>query len=241
MNILIVDDEPLARAQLKQQIESISGFCTVGEAGDGKTALQKVDQLSPDIVLLDIRMPGMNGLEVGQHLTQLKTPPAVIFTTAYSEYTLQAFDAYAIGYLLKPVDTARLVAALQAAKKLTHSQTKQVSRVTNSTRTHICARFRGNLELVDVRNIYYFKADSRYVTARHRDGCTLIEDSLAALETEFEKRFVRVHRNALVARDDMLKLEKSNTGHCHICFKEIDDQIEVSRRHLPAVRALFKH
>lgn len=240
MNVLIVDDEPLARARLKKQIESIDGVSVAGEAGDGKQALKAVDQLKPDIVLLDIRMPGMSGLEAGRHLMQLEQPPAVIFTTAYSEHALEAFDAHAIGYLLKPVSVEKLTDALQAAKKLTRVQVEQAGQIDDEARTHICARVRGNLELINVRDIYYFKADSKYVEVRHHHGQVLIEESLTALEKEFAEYFIRVHRNALVAKKEMLKLEKDNAGRRHISFKQIADTIEVSRRHLPKIRALFK-
>ncbi len=240
MKVLIVDDEPLARARLQKQIESMDGFDVAGEAADGKAALKQVEQLKPDVVLLDIRMPGMDGLEAGRHLSQMEEPPAVIFTTAYSEHALEAFEAHAIGYLLKPVSQEKLADALQAAKKLTRTQAEEVGQISGDSRTHICARVRGNLELINVSNIYYFKADSKYVEVKHTDGNVLIEESLTALEEEFETRFIRVHRNALVAKDEMLKLEKDDAGHSHLCFKNIDDTIEVSRRHLPTIRALFK-
>ena len=240
MRVLIVDDEPLARARMAQQLRGIDGYEVIGEAGNGVQAIEKSESLQADILLLDIRMPGMDGLEAGRHLSRLENPPAVIFTTAYNEHALEAFETHAVAYLLKPVRGEQLSAALRQAQKLTRAQIDKVGRQLGNGRQHICARARGNLQLIAVNDIYYFKADSKYVEVRHSDGMVLIEESLTALEADFAEGFARAHRNALVAKARIGALKKGDGGGGVVSFNGIADEVEVSRRHLPAIRALFK-
>jgi len=242
VRILIVDDEPLARARLKKQVEAIDGYEVIGEAENGLQAIEKAAETSADILLLDIRMPEMDGLEAGWHLSRLDDPPAIIFTTAYSEHALEAFQTHAVDYLLKPVREEKLSEALAAARKLSRAQIQRVDEDLDSDkRSHICARVRDDLQLINIADIYYFKADSKYVEVRHKAGVVLIEESLVSLEKEFEEDFVRVHRNALVAPGCIEGLKKDNMGHSHLLISGVEDTIEVSRRHLPGVRALLKH
>jgi len=240
VKVLVVDDEPLARQRLKQQVIGMGGYEVAGEAGNGLQAIEMVEALQPDIVLMDIRMPGMDGLEAGRHLSSLTHPPAIIFTTAYGEHALKAFEVHAVDYLLKPIREEKLIEALHAAKKLSRAQVQEVAQEGNGARTHICARVRGNLKLIAVDRIYYFRADAKYVEIHHDEGQVLIEESLKSLEDEFGERFLRIHRNALVAPDRLEGLEKDEQGHQQACFQGIDDRVEVSRRHLPRVRALLK-
>ena len=149
--------------------------------------------LEPDIVLLDIRMPGMDGIEAARHIAKLDEPPAVIFVTAFSDHALEAFETHAVDYLLKPVKQERLQAALDASIRPTRAQTSRSNGVLSELepRQHICARVRGSLVLVPIENIYYFHAEQKYVTVRHTEGEVLIEDALKGLETEFGDRFHR--------------------------------------------------
>jgi two-component system response regulator AlgR len=239
--ILIVDDEPLARSRLRQQIERMEQYEIAGEAQDGVQAIRMVAQDNIDIILLDIRMPGMDGLEVGKHLAGLDHAPAVIFTTAYSEHALDAFQAHAVDYLLKPVRPEKLMAALEAAHRLSRVQIRELDEdIDTGKRTHICARVRGDLQLISINEIYFFKADSKYVEVRHKGGSVLIEEPLVALEKEFAGQFMRVHRNALVAPAFLEELRKDEDGHSRLGMNGITDTVEVSRRHLPGVRALLK-
>lgn len=240
MKVLIVDDEPLARARLSKQVANIGEFDVVGEASNGQQAIEQVEALQPDVVLMDIRMPGMDGLEAGRHLSALEHPPAIIFTTAYGEYALQAFDVHAVDYLLKPVHEEKLLKALSAAKKLSRMQLQGVTQAKEEGRTHICARVRGALKLIAVDQIYFFKADSKYVEVHHTGGQVLIEEPLKSLEDEFGERLLRIHRNALIFPAWLEGLEKDTKGHSLVCFRGIDDKLEASRRHLPRVRALLK-
>jgi two-component system, LytTR family, response regulator AlgR len=239
--ILIVDDEPLARTRLRQLIEAMDDYVVAGEAQDGLQAIRMVATDKIDIILLDIRMPGMDGLEVGKHLAGLDRAPAIIFTTAYSEHALDAFQSHAVDYLLKPVRADKLSAALQAAHRISRVQMQQLDGdIDSGKRTHICARVRGDLQLININDIYFFRADSKYVEVRHKGGSVLIEEALVSLEKEFADEFIRVHRNALVAPSFLHELKKDEHGHSHLGLRGISDTIEVSRRHLPGVRALLK-
>ena len=214
----------------------------VGEAVNGLEVLALAQSLEPDIVLLDIRMPGMDGIEAARHIARLEEPPAVIFTTAFSDHALEAFETHAVDYLLKPVKQDRLQAALNAAIRPTRAQSTRSDDLLSEfePRQHICARVRGNLVLVPIENIYYFHAEQKYVTVRHVKGEVLIEDPLKALETEFGDRFYRIHRNALISLSQLAGMRSENDGH-KVSFRDIDDTLEVSRRHLSGVRKIIKN
>jgi len=242
MKIMVVDDEPPARERLKQLIADIEGCEVCAEAENGEQALNQVISANPDVILLDIRMPGIDGIETAHHLASLAEPPAVIFTTAYSEHALDAFAAQAVGYLVKPVRKQRLEEALKVATRLTRAQISELARGqdTPSQRTHLCARVRGGLELIPIDDVLYFQADQKYVTVRHRRGEVLIEDSLKQLEQEFGERFVRIHRNALAATACLLGLEKTTRG-AAVRLRDCPDSLDISRRHLPFVRKYLRN
>jgi two-component system response regulator AlgR len=236
MNVLIVDDEQLARQRLKKLVSDTSGYQIIGEANSGEDALRKTQASNPDVVLMDIRMPGMDGIEAASYINRLDKPPAIIFTTAFSDHALQAFETHAIDYLLKPIKQSRLEAALDAATRMNKAQLNQLKEnETGAAREKICVKNRGSLELIPINEIIYFKADQKYITLRTAEQEYLIEESLKALEDEFPQ-FIRIHRNALVSQHVLHGLTKNSGGHACISFKDIDDLLEVSRRHLPAIR-----
>jgi len=242
MKILIADDEPLARARLAALLRDCVAVEVVGEAGNGHETLQAAATLAPDLVLLDIRMPDMDGLEVARHLGALEKPPAIIFCTAYDEHALAAFEAHAIDYLLKPIRLERLQAALERARRFSAIQTPASAPavVAGITRTHICARVRGNLVLVPVVDIDYLLAEDKYVLVRHRHGEVLIEEALKNMEDEFIERFVRIHRNCLVARDRMAGMTRASDGRIFVQVIGQEIPLEVSRRNLPGLRKLVR-
>jgi two-component system, LytTR family, response regulator AlgR len=242
MKVLIVDDEAPARARLRRILEELEGCVVSGEAANGREALQLTASLQPDILLLDIRMPGMDGLETAQHLRSLGQPPAVVFTTAYNDYAVQAFEAHAVDYLLKPVRRERLADALRHARLLTRVQAGALREASElpASRQRICASVRGSLQLVEVDDIRCFQADQKYVTVVTPDGEVLIEDTLKALEEEFADRFVRIHRNALVARRYIDGLLRDDEGHGRLQLSGIATTLEVSRRHIAEIRRLVK-
>jgi len=238
VRILLVDDEKLARARLRELVNQIGGHVIVGEAENGSDAIEKTVSLKPNLLLMDIRMPVMDGLEAAMHLMSLEMPPAVIFTTAYDQHALEAFEVNAVDYLLKPIRKERLAAALGKARRVTRRQLQEIHRNhdDSASRTHISIQLRGSISLVPIEDIIYFMADSKYVTVRTDGGSHLIEDSLVSLEKEFGERFLRIHRNALVAVRCIEGLEKQPNGRWRVLFKKIDDKLEVSRRHTPIVR-----
>lgn len=239
MKILIVDDEPLARSRLQDLLGDIGNFQVVGEASNGRAAIEQAQQLCPDVVLLDINMPEMSGLEAATHLSQLEHAPAVIFTTAYSEHALQAFDANAIDYLLKPIRRTRLEQALNKVQPVPREQLEKIAAEQQASRSHVSAHQRGSIKLIPIEDIYYFHSDSKYVAVHHKDGEVLIDDSLKNLEQEFSDSFTRIHRNSLVANSCIEALEKLSDNHFQLRLRGCDALLEVSRRQLPTVRKLI--
>ncbi|MDX9739860.1 MAG: LytTR family DNA-binding domain-containing protein [Gammaproteobacteria bacterium] len=240
MRVLITDDEAPARERLRRLLGELPGVEFVGEAASGGEALELNQRLRPDVVLMDIRMPGIDGLEAAQHLVASPQPPAVVFTTAYGDHALAAFDAHAIDYLLKPVRRERLAQALSRASALRQARLQSLREEAGSgARTHICVRHGGSLRLVPVADIVCFRADHKYVEMHHADGMALIDESLRALEAEFSATFVRIHRNTLVAKAAIVALHRTAEGGCRIELHGLSDRLEVSRRHAGEVRNLL--
>jgi len=239
MNVLITDDETPARIRLRALVEEL-GHKVVGEAAHGEQALQVSESMQPDIILLDIRMPGMDGIETAMHLMEQKNPPAVIFVTAYDQHALRAFETNAVDYLLKPIRKERLQDALQKAGRLNRVQLSKINQDDTNARTHICVRARNQIRLIALPDIIYFMADQKYVSVVTTDGEVLIEDSLKSLEEEFAERFIRIHRNALVARAYIRLMDKTSQGGHVLTLKDTDNQLEVSRRHVSGVRKIIK-
>ncbi len=263
--ILIVDDEAPARARLTTLLSDIAAECPhelVGEASQAQQALDKITELSPDIVLLDVQMPGMTGLEMAAHLAQnnVSGKPAIIFVTAYDEYALKAFEVHALDYLLKPVRATRLADAIrrvQALKQTVASQSELIADVgatMHAVRKNFSVQERGRLLLVPVAEVLYLKAEAKYVTLRTREREYLLEGALSSLEQEFATQFIRVHRNALVARDAIAGVERGqltvdaeSDGESdksqeawQVILRGIDDRLPISRRQWSAVKALVR-
>jgi len=232
LRVIIVDDEPPARERLRSMLAEAGGVDVAGEAGNGFEALQLVDQLSPDLLLLDVRMPGIDGLEVARQLATQPEPPAVIFITAFDEYALQAFESEAIAYLLKPIRAEKLLAALAKAGRLTRPQLQQVASAARESprRTHIGVRGRDGLKLIPLEEVFCFHADQKYTTVKHQNGEDLIEDSLKTLEEEFAANFVRIHRNALVNTRFLERIARDASGQHFVHLRGLPDALEVSRR-----------
>ena len=241
LKVLIVDDEPPARERLRSLLGELAEVVVVGEAVSGPEALALTHDLSPDIVLLDVRMPGMDGLETARHPNVLEEPPAVIFTTAYDEYAVEAFAAHAVGYLLKPVRKEQLAAALSRAGRLTRAQLQKLAAVgAGARRTHIAARSREGLKLIPIEEVQYFLADRKYTTVAHVQGEDLIEDSLRLLESEFGAAFVRIHRNALVAVKHLERIERGADGQYLVHLRGCTAPLAVSRRMAGELRERFR-
>jgi two-component system response regulator AlgR len=233
LRTLIVDDEAPARARLRRMLEEIDDVAVVGEAANGQEALAHCASLDPDVVLLDVRMPGMDGIEAARHLGTLEDPPAVIFTTAYDEYALQAFETQAVGYLVKPVRREKLLRAIRHAARVAGPRLVRLAEQSQlgRRRAHVCARLGEQLKLVPVGDVLYFSAGQKYVTMRHRGGSDLIDESLRALEEEFAPDFIRIHRNSLVARQSVSAVERTAEGQLLVRLKDCEETLQVSRRH----------
>jgi len=242
MNILIVDDEPLARERLCSLIDEFDEGCVIGEAANGKETLQQCERLQPDIVLLDIRMPEMDGIEAALHLANLERPPAVIFTTAYGDHALAAFEAHAVDYLLKPIRKARLLEALQKAQQLNRAQLQSLQQADDppAMRSHISARVRETIQLIPLDEVLYFRADHKYVTVRHLHGEVLIEEPLKSLEQEFASLTLRIHRNTLICQQHLAGITKDDEGHPQLLLRGCDEALSISRRHLSEIKNLLK-
>lgn len=243
MDVLIVDDEPLARQRLRTLLAAIPDLCVVGEAGNGREALDTVQSLHPDVLLLDIAMPEMDGLEAAHHLARLAQPPAIIFCTAYDEHALSAFEAAAVDYLVKPVRAERLAGAIERARRFVATRPADAAPELprNQPRSHLSARLRGSLRLIPIGEIAYLQADEKYVVVHHARGEDLIEESLKSLETEFGERFLRIHRNCLVATDAVIELRRGLDGQAHVVLRDGTTSLEVSRRCLPGLREKLRH
>lgn len=245
LRLLVVDDEAPARRRLCEVLEDCSHqlpLQVVGESDNGVDALETAQRERLDALLLDIRMPGMDGIEVAQHLQKLHRPPAVIFTTAYDNYACQAFEVNAVDYLMKPVRAERLVAALGKARNLTQSTLDALRQAHPKARTHLSLSEKGKLRLVPVEDILYLKAELKYTTVKTIEREYLLEESLVKLESEFGDRFLRIHRNCLVGKDlveQVGKLSGSEDGH-FVRLRGLDEALPVSRRQYSQLREFFR-
>lgn len=243
LKILIVDDEQLARARLISLIDELDIAHKIYEADHGLIALEMVNKVKPDILLLDIRMPVMDGLEVAHHLTSMEDAPAVVFTTAYQDHALEAFDTHAVDYLLKPVRKERLKLAIERAGILQRSLITKLRNqdYTARQRTHLSTRVQGNIKLIPVKSIRYLRAEQKYVIAGWPDGEMLLDESLVALEEEFQDVFIRIHRNALIAHEYIDMLEKQKNGIHMVTMHGVPAVLQVSRRNLASLRKKLIH
>jgi len=238
LRLLLVDDEPLARQRLRDLLAGIGEVEVLGEASTGREACELVARLSPDALLLDIAMPVMDGIEAAQHLAHMESPPAMVFCTAFDEHALAAFEAGAVDYLLKPIRAERLREALTRARRYSGEtlRTLQERLPQRRQRSHLCARLRGHLRLIPLADIRYLQADEKYVVVHHTNGEDLIEEPLKALEAEFGELFLRIHRNCLVARDELVELRRGLDGQTRAKLRHVNELLEVSRRCLPMLR-----
>jgi two-component system, LytTR family, response regulator AlgR len=237
--VLIVDDEAPARERLRSLLVELDQVDVIGEAVTGEQAVQRAVELAPDVVLLDVRMPGIDGIEAAKHMNVLEQPPAIIFTTAFDEYAMKAFDAQAVGYLLKPIRKEKLAAALTHASRLSRPQLQKIADPAQA-RSRIAVRHREGLRLIPLDEVQFFLAEQKYTTVRHLKGEDLIEDSLRSLEDEFGSAFVRIHRNALVSVRYLEGIERNGDGQYFVRLRGCDAPLQVSRRMAGELRERFR-
>jgi two-component system, LytTR family, response regulator AlgR len=236
LRLFIADDEAPARERLKALLEDLRAdlpATVVGEAGNGTQALEQLPGSGAQVLLLDIQMPGMNGLEVARHLAALEDAPAIVFVTAHDQHAVDAFELNAIDYLMKPVRAERLAAALRKALAGSPGQRERLARTATAAREYFSVIERNRIAL-------FLKAELKYVTLRTREGEFLIEEPLVAIEREFAERFVRVHRNCLVARRAIRGFERGageEEASWQVVLEGLAERIPVSRRQWPAMKA----
>jgi two-component system response regulator AlgR len=245
LRVLVVDDEAPARRRLRDLLDDCAAalpLAVVGEAGGGQEAIDLLQATTADLVLTDIHMPGMDGIELARHLLKLAQPPVVIFTTAYNEHAVQAFDVSAVDYLMKPVRMQRLLSALQKVPRLKPVSVSKLDELPASARRFLSVTERSRVVLVPVDEIVYLKAELKYITIRTAQREYLLEESLTRLEDEFGPRFVRVHRNCLVARDFVRGFERcvgdEGDAHWEVVLKGVPETLPVSRRQQFVVREI---
>jgi two-component system response regulator AlgR len=242
LKVFIVDDETPARERLKELLGDIAAevpTSVVGEARHGVEAVEMIPGSDAQLVLLDIKMPGMGGLEVARHLGVLEQAPRIVFVTAHDRHAVEAFELNALDYLLKPVRAERLAAAL---RKASVPEGEKLAKAASEPREYLSVPERHRIALVPVRDILFLRAEQKYVTVRTRSREHLVEEPLVALEREFAARFVRIHRNCLVARAAIRGFERApgeeDEAHWLVLLDGVDEKLPVSRRQWPLVRDL---
>ena len=239
LKILIADDEAPARNRLKDLLDDVGQVSVVAEAKNGKQAIDLAIETQPEVMLLDIRMPLMDGLEAAEHAQKLTPKPHIIFTTAYDAYAIRAFDLNAIDYLLKPIRLERLQAAIEKVKAIT-PQSIEALKPLQQSRSHLSIHERGRVVLIPIEDIVYLRAELKYITVRTSKQEYLLEESLTHLESEFDAVFVRLHRNCLVAQQFISGYEKraddKGDQQWHAILKDVPETIAVSRRQQHLIR-----
>jgi len=242
LKVILADDEALARARLADLLADLGdefAVVIVAHASNGEVALERAADTPADVILLDIQMPGMTGLEAARHIARLPQPPAIIFITAFDEHALQAFELRAVDYLLKPVRLARLREALSRIRPLLLADAEALA----PRRTHFSLLERGRIWRVPVADVLYLRAELRYVTARTHEREYLLDESLVKLEEEFGDEFLRIHRNCLVARRHLAGFQRhadEGEGHWLALLKGWPERLPVSRRQMHVVREFVK-
>ena len=241
IKLLIANDETPARNRLKDLISDIEGVMVVAEAKNGKEAINLTIEISPDLMLLDIRMPLVDGLEAAKHARKLSPKPQIIFATAYDAYAIKAFELSAIDYFLKPIGLDRLQAAIQKAQVLAVQDVAALKSL-QKTRSHLGIHERDRVILVPIEEIIYCRAELKYVTVNTKEQEYLLEESLTHLETEFGNVFLRLHRNCLVAQQSISGYEKrpdeKGDMEWHAILKDVPETIAVSRRQQHLIQKL---
>ena len=253
LRVFIADDEAPARARLKEVLADIRASVSTAVAGEAANGLEVIERLpnsGAQVLLLDIQMPGMGGIELARHLGGLASPPAIVFVTAHDRHAVEAFELNALDYLMKPVRGDRLAAALKKAAAAGPVLRERLERAAAGAREFFSVSERNRIVLVPVGEVLFLKAELKYVTLRTSAGEHLLEEPLVAIEREFAGRFVRVHRNCLVARSAIRGFERNNSGggsagsgeeepHWSVVLEGVAERLPVSRRQWPALKGLL--
>lgn len=247
LDIVIVDDEALARQRLQRMVTEL-GYEVSGEAKNTTEAMTLIEKVDPAIVLLDIEMPGESGIQLAEKVSRLEHPPAIIFTTAYDQYALKAFETFAAGYLMKPVNRDKLAQALEKSQSINKAQLSSIgegsipgeaSHIAPASPQHISVHSHRGVDLIAIESIRCFIADSKYITVQSTEGECLMDGTLKQLEADFAPHFIRVHRNALVSAKHINGLDRTADGAYRVCLKDLEAQPLVSRRYARKIKAFL--
>lgn len=245
LRVLVVDDEALARGRLA----ALLGDCqnpaatVVAQASHGAQALDLLRAVAVDVVLLDIHMPGMDGLALARTLRSLPEPPSVVFVTAHAEHALQAFEVEAVDYLTKPVRLERLQQALQKVRRIQSGAVAPPLASALDSDEVLLIQDRNRTERVPLSSVLFFKAELKYITVRTPARSYILDGSLNDLEERYAPQFIRIHRNALVARRAARALERHYDAEegegWALRLDGVDERLLVSRRQVSAVREML--
>lgn len=241
LKVMLVDDESLARSRLRSLMsDCIQPLALVqAEAASAVQAMELLKHHPIDVVLLDIHMPGIDGLALAQSVRELAHPPAVIFVTAFAEHAVKAFELEAIDYLTKPVRLERLQTALHKAQRFLQDRVRNAPEAEDV----LIIQERSRTERVPLHQVVYFKAELKYITVRTTSRSYIMDGALNDLEQKYASEYVRIHRNALIAKRSVRSLEKQYDpleGECWaVKLHGVDDKLIVSRRQLSHVRELM--
>ncbi len=238
LRVLVVDDEALARERLRAMLLQMPGLDVLDSASDGASALEQITRHTVDVVLLDIMMPGMNGIELARHLNETSDAPCVIFVTAHDAHAVIAFENHAVDYLVKPIRKERLTLAIARARQFLLG--RAAAHRLSGTGKHFVSRSRGTLRKIAFEDVHYLQADEKYVTAHAHDGDHVIDETLKAIEAQHGDDFLRIHRNTLVARSALAALTRGSEGQAWVQLTGVEKPLEVSRRCLANVKAAFE-
>jgi two-component system, LytTR family, response regulator AlgR len=227
VGVYIADDEPPAVDRLKRLLADVEGCEVLGSSTRPEQALLECARLHPDVILLDVEMPGLDGVSLASRLTRMERPPAVVFVTAYEQYAVEAFDLAALDYLVKPVSAQRLARAMDRIRTTRPAARKEA---------RLVARLGDRILSIPLADIRVLQAEDKYTNVYYSDGTALIDDSLVSIEERFPGRFMRIHRNALVSRAHLKGLIRDRSGQDRVEIEGVDMQPLVSRRNLPGVR-----
>ena len=261
MKVLVVDSDFPSRERMRSVLKGISDIELASQdAAEGKEAVSLVQKWQPDVVLMEAHMSngGMDGIKAAEYMGHMALPPAIILCSSSPQDALEAYNVNAAGFLIKPLDTHRLTSAIKRASKLNQLQLKSLSskqinsNIVASTQSneerenssekpqHISAKTYRGIELIPIKDIVCFKADNKYVTVYHTNGEVLIDRTLKSLQEQLGDSFIRVHRNALVAKSSIKALERKQGGSYLVRLNHFDISFSVSRRHVPIMRKLIK-
>lgn len=234
LTVLIVDDEPLAAARLSGLLQEISNCRVIGEAAQAKQAFAMVQAHAPDLVLLDIAMPGESGLQLAARLQTLTKPPMIIFCTAFDAHALQAFEAKAMDYLLKPIRRERLRESIARIQRLL------VGAPVESVKPFVTASVGGVLRRIALEDLFYLQSDEKYTIAHHRGGEHVLDHTLKELEQQFPAQLIRIHRNCLVSQAQLVELRRDSESRVWAVLKDTCAALEVSRRCVGELKGWLK-